>query len=129
MFTAGGVDKKTEIRGVGDKDDIEKLEGKQSKHVFMTDDECDSDKSLSDDESDYELEYEISRTELWFKEHIPLDVNFHTAQVHLNDFLSRLRRDQKLFEEIDDIDPHIDKGPLKNYELFLARKVKRKKNY
>ena len=48
LFTAGGVDKKTEIRGVGDKDDIEKLEGKQSKHVFMTDDECDSDKSSSD---------------------------------------------------------------------------------
>ena len=99
LFTAGGVDEKTEIHSVDDQEDIEKFEGKQSKHVFMTDDECDSDKSSSDDESDYELEYEISRTELWFEQHVSLDVNFHTAQVHLNDFLSRLRRDQKLFKE------------------------------
>ena len=80
------------------------------------------------DESDYELEYEtVSRTELWFEEHVPLDFNFHTAQVHLNDFLTRLRRDQKLFEEIDDIDPNLDKGPLTEHELFLARKAKKEK--
>ena len=48
LFTAGGVDEKTEIHSVDDQEDIEKFEGKQSKHVFKTDDECDSDKSSSD---------------------------------------------------------------------------------
>ena len=64
---------------------------------------------------------------MWFEEHIPLDFNFHTAQVHLNDFLSRLRRDQKLYKEIEDIDPHIDIGPLTNNDLLLAMKVKKEK--
>ncbi len=64
---------------------------------------------------------------MWFEEHVPLDFNFHTAQVHLNDFLTRLRRDQKLFEEIDDINPNFDKRPLTEQELFLARKTKKEK--
>ncbi len=64
---------------------------------------------------------------MWFEEHVPLDFNFHTAQVHLNEFLTRLRRDQKLFEEIDDINPNYDKGPLTEQELFLARKTKKEK--